>query len=386
VAQLHGLDIEEMTRLADSVERAAIAADTVASAASTGAQESVRIWVGADAGDFRATWTSTHDPAVRRAGVELRAMAEEIRRNRDEQIVASDVGPVTGGPTGVPRFPGGPGLPGGPLAPGPANGSTPGDPTRTWAFDYGERTDGRLIGEYETGWEFGAAAAGSAFYREVPGGFEFDARAEGRSGFQAQVGGTYADELLGQDLIAQGELGVFVGGRGNGSATLVWTDDGYLVDLEAEAFLGAEAYGNGNFEYGPLAAAGAVTAIAGTGASGGYMQEFDGRNLRTSVGGKAFFGAKAGVEGDVMIFGDDVSLGGGVGVSTGLGAGFDGGFAFGLDEIGVELDLGLALGLGFDASIDVSFDPVGVGNGIVDAGGAAVDFGRDATGWVSPWW
>lgn len=382
MAQLHGLDIEEMSRLADGVERAADGVQAVADAASTGANESVRMWIGADAEDFRATWASTHDPAVRRASAELRMMADVIRRNRDEQIVASDAGLVSG----LPGFPGGPGLPGGPGGPGSAIGSTPGD--RTWmsAFDDGERSDGRLIGEYVTGWAFGAAAAGSAYFREVPGGFEFDARAEGRSGFQAQAGGTYIDDILGQDLTAQGELGVFVGGRGHGSTTLVWTDDGYLVDLEAEAFLGAEAYGNGNFEYGPLAVAAAATAMVGTGASGSYMQEFDGRNLRTSAGGEAFVGAKAGVEGDVMVFGDDVSLGGGVGVSTGLGAGFEGGFAFGLDEIGVELDLGLALGLGFDANVDVSFDPVGLGSGIVDAGGAAVDFGRDATAWVSPWW
>ncbi len=378
-----------MTRLAGEIDRAADGCDVVAGAASVGAAESVRIWVGADADDFRSTWSATHDPAVRRAGAELRAMAEVIRRNRDEQIVASDAGTISGGPGG---FPGQPGWPGGPGGAGGAGGAGPTitvDPDgRVWtgAFDVGDRTDGRLIGEYETGWALSAAAAGSASYQEVPGGFEFDAWIEGRSGFQAQVGGTYTNNHLGHDLLAQGELGVFLGGRGEGSTALAWTDDGYLIDLEAEAFLGAEAYANGNVDYGALGAGGAAVAMVGATAGANYLNEFDGRNVRTDLGAEAFLGAKAGVEGDVTLFGDDVSVGGGVGVSTGIGGGIDGGFAFGLDEVGVELDLGLALGLGFDASIDLSFDPVGVGSGLVDAGGAAVDFGKDTTGWISPWW
>lgn len=391
MAELHGLDIEEMTRLADAVDRAAAGIDAVADAASAGADESVRIWVGADADDFRGSWSTTHDPAVRRAGAELRAMAEVIRRNRDEQIVTSDVGTGRGGIGSGGMGRGGPG-PGdtGPGA-GPAPGSNPTGPgsggdTWTGAFDVGERSDGRLVGEYETDWALSAAAAGAASYREVPGGFEFDAWFEGRSGFQAQLGGTHTDTLLGHDLTAQGELGVFIGGRGDGSASLAWTEDGYLIDLDAEAFVGAEAYANGTFDYGALGAAGTGFALVGATAGGSYLNEFDGRNIRTDLGAEAFVGAKAGVEGDVTLFGDDVSVGGGVGVSTGLGGGIDGGFAFGLDEIGVELDLGLALGLGFDASIDVSFDPVGVGSGLVDAGGAAVDVGKDATGWISPWW
>ena len=203
MAQLHGLDIEETTRLADSVERAAIAADTVASVASTGAQESVRIWVGADADDFRGDLDVHPRPSRsacrgRAAGDGRRDTTQPRRADRGQRRRSSDRRPDRGSP--IPRIPRRPGPARWARAPGPAIGSTPGDRTWTWAFDYGERTDGRLIGEYETGWEFGAAAAGSAYYREVPGGFEFDARAEGRSGFQAQVGGTYADELLGQDL------------------------------------------------------------------------------------------------------------------------------------------------------------------------------------------
>lgn len=370
MAELHGLDIEDVARLADEVDRAADGVDRVTAAASAGASESVGFWVGADADDFRATWTSTHDPAMRRAAAELRALADVIRRNRDEQIVTSAAGSLGGGA----------------IPDGPVISSTPSGRTWNGAFDFGERTDGRLIGEYETGWALSAAAAGAASYREVPGGFEFDAWVDGRSGFQAQVGGNRTGTLLGHDLAAQGELGVFLGGHGNGSTTFAWTDDGYLLDIDADAFLGAEAYANGNLEYGALGITSAGIAMAGAGAGGNYMQEFDGRNLRTDVGAEAFLGAKAGVEGDVTMFGDDVSLGGGVGVSTGLGGSFEGGFAFGLDEIGVEVDLGLALGLGFDASIDVSFDPIGVGTGLVDAGGAAVDFGRDATSWISPWW
>lgn len=381
MAQLHGLDIEEMTRLADEVDRAAAGVDAVADAASAGASESVRIWVGADATDFRLSWSATHDPAVRRAGAELRAMAEVIRRNRDEQIVASDAGTVFGGTVSNGSAPDGTAI----GSDSTASGSGA-DVPWTGAFAVGRRSDGRLIGEYETDWALSAAAAGAASYREVPGGFEFDAWVEARSGFQAQVGGTHTDTLFGHEVTAEGELGVFIGGRGDGSGALAWTDDGYLIDLEAEAFLGAESYANGNLDYGALGAAGTGFALAGAIAGGNYLNEFDGRNIRTDLGAEAFFGAKAGVEGDVTLFGDDVSVGGGIGVSTGLGGGIDGGFAFGLDEIGVELDLGLTLGLGFDASIDLSFDPAGVGGGLVDAGGAAVDVGKDATGWISPWW
>ena len=403
MADLHGGDIQEMTRLADSVDRSADSVDALAATAQAGVAESARIWIGGDADWFRSNWSSVHDPMMRQAAIALRAMAQQIRINRDHQAAtsAADLGPGSGGggtagpgPWTPGPFRPGPGGPGGPYPwypdnqpGGPGNiGSAPAG--RFWydAFSFGERDDGRLVEEYTTDWAFGAAAAGSYYYRQLPGGgFELVADIDARSGLQGQIGGTHDGEFLGVDLEAQGEVGAFLGGRGSGSAAFELSDDGYLIDVGGEAFVGAEAYANGDVTYGVVGATGSAFAMAGAGASGNYMQEFDGRNVRTSVSADAFYGAKAGVEGDIAL-GDDVSLGGGVGVSTGIGAGFEGGFALGLDEVGVELDLGLALGLGFDASIDVSFDPVGLGGDIVDGGGAVLDAGKDATGWISPWW
>ncbi len=414
MAELFGLDVGQINRLADSVDQSAEAVERLADRARAGVTQSTAIWAGGDADQFRSLWVNGHDPTIRRAAAELRSMSERIRLNRDQQIEASAADLVAGGSTGQPAW--------------------------TGAFVYGDRPDGRLVPDYGTGWGAGGAAAGSYHYRQLPGGgFVLEAEVDARYGTQGQGAGTFEGSIFGHDLTARGRGGAFVGARGEGSANLEFSDAGWFVDVNGEAFIGAEIYGDASMDYGIFSAAvdgraaagayaqGEVTyhitddgylialgadagvsaevgvagdvalgeyvavgaggsAMVGVVASGHVMQEFDGRNFRTGADGEAFAGKKASVEGEVALLGGDVDMGGSVGVSAGVGAGFSGGFAFGADEIGYEIDLGLALGLGFDLSIEQSFDPSGLAGHIGDAGGAAVDVGKDATGWISPWW
>ena len=103
------------------------------------------------------------------------------------------------------------------------------------------------------------------------------------------------------------------GARYTSETSLFGDFAGFGTEAYAEA--GAWAEGEGRIDVGP----------GQFGAGGGF-----------DVGA----GARAGVEQDVSLFGDNVTATGGVGVRTGVSASASGDFDFGIDRVGGEVDLG----------------------------------------------
>jgi len=142
---------------------------------------------------------------------------------------------------------------------------------------------------------------------------------------------------------------------------------GYSLDrnslnarVSGEAFAGVSAEAEAHAELGPLEAKVEAEARAGAGVSGNATITIDPRNgLSAEVGGEAFAGAQVTLEAEAGL-GDSADVGGGVDLKAGIGVEANADIDFGIDEIGVDLEIGAALGLGADFKVDVSISPTGI--------------------------
>lgn len=163
--------------------------------------------------------------------------------------------------------------------------------------------------------------------------------------------------------------GIRLGDEWAAAATAGVHDGRAGVAASAYYGLGATAFAGAGVQHGVAGARAEVRAMAGAEARA------DGR---ITIGRD---GVRAELQGDVLLGGEVTGAAtanlAGVrgtargGVSYGVGAEFDAGAQFGLDRVGVRLDLGLTFGLGLEGGIDLAVNPREVGSTLVKGGKAA---------------
>ena len=179
----------------------------------------------------------------------------------------------------------------------------------------------------------------------------------GFAGYQEQV--TAGDENLG----ASAEFNA--GARGTGTAGFTVDRNGLDLTGGLEGFVGVESSAEAHAQYGPASGAVSAEAQAGLLGSANAGLSLDPRNgISGQLGVGAFAGAQVQLEASGEL-GDSVDAAAGVDLKAGVGFEASAEVDFGLDNVGVDLELGAALGLGADLKIDVSISPTGV---IDDAG------------------
>lgn len=169
------------------------------------------------------------------------------------------------------------------------------------------------------------------------------------SALSAEIGGSH-DIKLGKDGLSaklEGQAGVYL-------AHAEYDTEVAGVDVAAEGYVGAQANGEADFAFNPLAG----TAVASVGLSGFVGGRVDASaNKELNVGGvKADVGARGSL-------------------SYGLGGKFDA--EVGVDDgvFKADVDIGATIGLGGEIGFSVELD-------VQDAAESVVDAGRDALDWI----
>ncbi len=144
-----------------------------------------------------------------------------------------------------------------------------------------------------------------------------------------------------------------VGGEGHASAGI---KDGALVaGVGGSAFAGIAASVNGSLDYGIAHADGKADAFAGAQADADAKGHVGRDGVSAEAGGSAFAGAKASVEGHADVGG--VGVGGGASAMAGAGVVARGEVKLTASDVKVNADLGAALGLGAEVHVSVEVNP-----------------------------
>lgn len=101
MADVHGADLDGMTRLSEIFDTTAERVDAVRTESLSQLGLLNALWHGPDSHEFTNQWTSVHSPALRRVVDDLRDVAERIKENRDDQERTSAVGDGGGGGGGL---------------------------------------------------------------------------------------------------------------------------------------------------------------------------------------------------------------------------------------------------------------------------------------------
>lgn len=194
----------------------------------------------------------------------------------------------------------------------------------------------------------------------------------------------YEDEISGGSESAGYSADVDAGIVTSGQVGYGYDGDTFEATAGGEVFAGVQGNAEGHVAAGPLAAGVNFEARAGASASLNGGLTFDPRNgVSAEAGGEAFAGVQATVEGTVSL-GDSVDAGAGVDFKAGIGVEARAEVDFGLDNVGVDLELGAALGLGADVKVDISISPSGIVDDVgdmIEGAGDAVDNVRDFFSW-----
>ena len=180
--------------------------------------------------------------------------------------------------------------------------------------------------------------------------------------------GEVGDDSLG----ASGEFRV--GAGGSGTAAVGFDGSTAQATASAEFFAGVDANAEGHAELGPVAGDVEIGGLLGASGSVEAGLSFDRRNgVSGQVGGELFAGAQINLEAGASL-GDSIEASAGLDLKAGIGIEASGEIEFGLEEIGIDVEIGAALGLGADVSIDISISPLGIIDDIGDTLSAARDF------------
>lgn len=180
----------------------------------------------------------------------------------------------------------------------------------------------------------------------------------------------FAGVELYQDSIGDEGLGataqINAGVRGTATANVSIDKNGLEANTSVEGFVGVEANAEAHAELGPVTGTLSVEAQAGVHGLAGLGFSIDPRNGLAGQASVALFaGAQVELEAATEL-GDSIDAAAGVDLKAGIGIEASGDIEFGLESIGMDVEIGAALGLGLDLKIDVSVSPIGIYDDIGD--------------------
>ena len=403
-----GCDVDEMTALEELLARHG--QQLTSSATRIDGVLARLTWWGSDATAFGGQWRGQGRAALIAAANLLESSSSEVKRNRVEQIVASDgtgggntvdTGAAGGAGTGSadgpqaelpdPSKPGA--LAGGPLigrgsggdakveimAQHKANGTTE-TVEKTTVVDASGM-------EHVTTKTTVTDAAG----KEISTTTDVEPPKQAKPETEVQVDIVSGSVDARQDILAsaggtQGEnyaasYDASLGARESASGSVTLGKDGLKAEGSVSAFVGGQVSGAAELRYGVVSAGGSATAKAGASAEAKGHASIGLDGVHAGAGASAELAATVDGEAHVDVAGVTGKVKGGVG--AGLGAHADVDASFGVDKIGAKVDFGAYVGLGGNLSFDVSVDPQEVATSLLDVGEKIGDFGSDAFGGIS---
>lgn len=190
-------------------------------------------------------------------------------------------------------------------------------------------------------------------------------KAGGLTGFgpNYQDGGSVGNDNLGASA------NISAGLHATANASYKINSDSVTVGAQGEVFYGVKANAEAHAALGPVDAKVSAEAKAGAGIGGNAGLRIDPRNgLSAELGAEAFAGVEAKLAATTGI-GDSAEVTGGVDLKAGIGAEAKADVEFGLNEVGIDLEIGATLGIGADVKIDLAISP----SGIIDDAGDVID-------------
>ena len=385
-----GCDVDEMTALEELLARHG--QQLTSSATRIDGVLARLTWWGSDATAFGGQWRGQGRAALIAAANLLESSSSEVKRNRIEQIAASDG--TGGGPHAELPDPSKPGaLAGGPLIGRGSGGDATVEITAQHKANGTTETVEKTTVVDANGMEHVTTkttvtdAAGKEISTKTD--VEPPKRAKPETEVKVDIVSGSVDAR--QDILAsaggtQGEnyaasYDASLGARESASGSVTLGKDGLKADGSASAFVGGQVSGAGEVRYGVVSAGGSATAKAGASAEAKGHASIGLDGVQAGAGASAELAATVDGEAHVDVSGVTGGIKGGVGV--GVGAHVDVDASFGLDKVGAKVDFGAYVGLGGNLSFDVSVDPQDVATSLLDVGEKIGDFGSDAFGGIS---
>jgi hypothetical protein len=374
-----GLSVEEMSKLATLLHRTS--ERLTSSQLNVNRAVASTWWAGPDSAAFAERWSSVLSPTLSQRSQDFEALSATIRRQRDEQITASQPDATSG--SGLP-------VGGSPASTGPLTPPVPAGQGTTQSTVEATVPDG--------GWDIGKSVE-----IHPDGGRTIVVNSRNPDGSHSET--TYKTDLNGNqttEVVAQKRTDVdgtvtveivdktwFAGyqEQGSGSKTI----GGQKVDYEGAFRVGvyAEAKAEGgiddrNASLATTLGVGVLAQTTATARTSVGAVEVQAKNVTTvgataeatttakigldgltvTAGGKAFAGGSSEVELSASAGG--VTGTAGAGVSYGAGGHAEGSATFTAKKVGVKADFGITVGVGFKVKVDVSINPSEVFDNVKD--------------------